>query len=531
MRRLLLPESVVGLVVACLAFSCTPSPPSTTLERVARGTEHMISAPTPEAVQAGLEVLEAGGNAVDAAVATAFALHVTDPQMGSVGGRSQILIRLADGSFHGIDGATQAPLRVDEPWRQGQGYGVVPIPGSPAALEQMLEEFGTMAFSEVLQPAIRLATDGFTIKRDLHEAFRANLESFQRYPGTRAHFLKADGNPYSEGDLFRQPALARTLEAMAEEGADALYTGSLADAFVRDMEENGGLVRHDDLAQYEPQDGEIVRGSYRGYPIVARGGNCDGASVIEMLQILEHFDLTAYDIADPEYINLVAQTLFLGNADEYLSDQVQVSDEHASRRVEDIDLKRALPGPARDAAAAAGDTHHFSVVDAAGNAVAMTQSMGPGFGSKVASPELGFFYAYSYDMNDDPVPFQREKTSQSPSMLLANDGLFLALGSAGSSRIPGSIVRTVVNLLDHGMSMAEALAARRWFIANDQLRIEASGLSDATLRALEGYGYRLSLYEGMDGYFARVHAIMVDPDSGTLVGGSDPRDYGASGGR
>jgi gamma-glutamyltranspeptidase/glutathione hydrolase len=491
----------------------------------------MISAPTPEAVRAGLEILDAGGNAVDAAVATAFALHVTDPQMGSVGGRSQILIRLASGSFHGIDGATQAPAGVGEPWKQGQGYGVAPIPGSPAALEQMLEEFGTMALGEVLQPAIRLATDGFTIKRDLHDAFRANLENFQRYEGTRAHFLKADGSPYSEGDVFRQPALARTLEAIADEGADALYSGSLADAFVRDMEENGGLVRHDDLAQYEPQDGEIVHGSYRGYPIVARGGNCDGASVIEMLQILEHFDPGGYDIVDPEYINLVAQVLHLGRNDEDLPDQVQVSPEHATRRAQEIDLDRALPTPARAPAAAEGDTHHFSVVDAAGNAVAMTQSIGPGFGSKVASPELGFFYAYSYDMNDDPVPFQREKTSQSPTMLLADDGLFLALGSAGSSRIPGSIVRTVVNLVDHEMSLEEALAARRWFFTSNQLRIEASGLPDATLQALEGYGYDLRHYAGMDGYFARVHAVMVDPASGTLVGGSDPRDHGVSGGR
>lgn len=531
MRRLFLLAPVIGLVLVWSALSFASPPSSTAQERVAQGTEHMIAAPTPEAVQAGLEILEAGGNAVDAAAATAFALHVTDPQMGSVGGRSQILIRLADGSFHGIDGATQAPLRVDEPWGRGQGYRVVPIPGSPAALEQMLEEFGTMELGEVLQPAIRVASEGFTIKRDLHEAFRANQESLRRYAGTRTHFFKPDGSPYSEGDLFRQPALARTLETMAGEGAAALYTGSLADVFVRDMEENGGLVRHDDLAQYRAREGEIVRGSYRGLPIVARGGNCDGASVIEMLQILEHFDLAEYDIADPEYVHIVAQALYMGYTDEYVPDWMQVSKAHAARRVKEIDLERALPTPVRGPAAVAGDTHHFSVVDAAGNAVAMTQSIGPGFGSKVASPELGFFYAYSYDMNDDPVPFQREKTSQSPTMLLANDGLFLALGSAGSARIPGSIVGTVVNLVDHGMTLRQALAARRWFIANNQLRIEAPGLTDATLRALEGYGYELSLYEEMDGYFARVHAVMVDPDSGILVGGSDPRDYGAAGGR
>lgn len=491
----------------------------------------MISAPTPEAVEAGLAILDAGGNAVDAAAATAFALLVTDPQMGSVGGRSQILIRLADGTFVGIDGATQAPANVGEPWGRGHGYGTVPIPGSPAALEEMMSEYGTLSLAEVLRPAIRLASEGFTIKADLHEAFRANERDLKLYPGTRAHFFKVDGSPYSEGDLFRQPALARTLEAMAREGAQALYTGSLADAIVDEMGAHGGLIRGEDLAQYRPMEGPLVEGGYRGFEIVARGGNCDGASVIEMLQILEHFDLAGYDIADPEYIHILAQALYLGQTDEYVPDWIQVSRAHAARRVREIDLKQALPIAIRGGSHLDGDTHHFSVVDAAGNAVAITQSIGPSFGSKVASLELGFFYAYSYDMNDDPIPYQREKTSQSPTMLLKEGEPFLVLGSAGSSRIPGSIVRTVVNVIDHGMGLEDALGARRWFIAPNGLRIEALGLPDPVAGALEEYGYDLQPYFEKNGYLGRVHAVLVDPLTGTLFGGSDPRDFGGAGGR
>ena len=518
------------LLVLVLIFVVTPV--HARQERTAVGKEYMISAPTPEAVEAGRAVLEAGGNAVDAAAAAAFALLVTDPQMASVGGRSQILIRLADGRFVGIDGATQAPSRVDEPWGIGHGYGTIPIPGSPAALEQMLLDHGTMSLADVLRPAIRLAAEGFTIKQDLHEAFRLHQEDLQRYPGTRAHFFKSDGSPYSAGDLFRQPALARTLETLAREGSASLYDGPLADALVAEMEANGGLIRHDDLVQYRPRPGEIVEGVYRGHRIVARGGNCDGASVVEMLQILEHFDLAGYDISDPEYIHIIAQALYLGVTDEYVPDWMQVSRAHAARRVREIDLERALPTAVRGGGAQEGDTHHLSVVDAAGNAVAITQSIGPSFGSKVASPELGFFYAYSYDMNDEPVPFQREKTSQSPTMVLsADDGPFLVLGSAGSARIPGSIVRAVVNVVDRGMSLEEALAARRWFISENRLGIEAEGLEAGTLEALERLGYSLTPYPRLDGYFARVHAVMVDPTTGTLFGASDPRDFGGAGGK
>ncbi len=500
-------------------------------QRTATGHEYLISAPTPQAVDAGLEILEAGGPAVDAAVATAFALLVTDPQMGSIGGRSQILIHLADGTFIGIDGATQAPAVLGEPWGRGHGYGTIPIPGSPAALEEMLLEYGTRTLGEVLEPAIRLATEGFVIQEDLHEAFRANEGELKRYAGTRAHFFKVDGSPYSQGDLFRQPALARTLETLAAEGARVLYEGALAEAIVAEMEANQGLIRRSDLAQYTPLSGPVVEGEYRGFQIVARGGNCDGASVVEMLQILEHFDLAGYDIADPEYIHILAQALYLGQTDEYVPDWIQVSKAHAARRVREIDLERALPIAIRGGTPPDGDTHHFSVVDASGNAVSITQSIGPSFGSKVASLELGFFYAYSYDMNDEPVPFQREKTSQSPTMVLKDGRPFLVLGSAGSSRIPGSIVRSVVNVIDHGMALGEALSARRWFIAPDGLRIEASGLPGGVADVLEGYGYELQPYSELNGYLGRVHAVQVDPGTGTLFGASDPRDYGGAGGR
>jgi gamma-glutamyltranspeptidase/glutathione hydrolase len=394
----------------------------------------------------------------------------------------------------------------------------------------MVREHGTLPLSEILQPAIRLADEGFRIRRDYHDAFRRYGETLRLYPGSRQHFFKPGGSPYSEGEVFRQPALARTLRLIAEHGVGIFYRGELARAIVADMEMHGGLVREDDLAQYSPTPGEVVEGRYRGLRVVGRGGNCDAASVIEMLQILEHFNLGGYAIDDPEYIHLMAQVLYLGSDDEHLPDWQQVSPALAARRVREIDLTTALPIPVRSGDPP-GETNHLSVVDADGNAVAITQSIGEAFGAKAASPELGFFYAYSYDMNDEPVPFQREKTSQSPTMVLRDGEPFLVLGSAGSSRIPGSIVRVVVNVVDHGMSLEKALAARRWFLTESGLRIEAADLPSAAHQALESYGYTLRPYEGPDGYFGRVHAIMIDRSAGALYGGGDPRDYGAAGGR
>lgn len=484
----------------------------------------MVVAPTPEAVEAGLAILGQGGNAVDAAAASAFALMVTDPVMCSLGGRSQVLIHLKDGTIVGIDGATQAPGYLFDPAGIGHGYRTCPVPGSPAAIEKMVQEYGKLPLKAVMQPAIRLAQNGFTVKEDLFEAFKANEKNLRLYSGTRKHFFKKDGSLYGTGETFVQPALAKTLETVADEESRVLYHGRLAEEIVRDMEANNGLIRARDLEEYRVRRGEIVGGSYRGYKIISRGGQCDGASVVEILQILEEFDLRSYSVTDPIYLHIVAQALYIGQADEYLPDWQQVAKELALRRVREIDLERALPLPIRPEKKE-GETNHLSVIDAQGNAVALTQSIGPSFGSKVVNPELGFFYAYSYDMNEDPVPFQREKTSQSPTFLFKDLKPFLVLGSAGSSRIVSSIVQTIVNVIDHQMTLEKAVSHPRLSLHEGELRLESFHLSPTTLDRLRGLGYRLRLYEGLNGWFGRVHALLAGPK---IYGAADPRDFGAA---
>jgi len=491
------------------------------------GKKAVVVTATPEAAQAGLEILQQGGNAVDAAAATAFALMVTDPGMCSIGGRAQILIYRNDGKVFGIDGATQSPVIVAPPVKKGYGYQTASIPGSPAALQKMVDAHGSMSFKEIMIPAIRLAREGFTVKEDYARFFRKNETKLKAFAGTRRWFFKKNGELYTKGDTLRQPALAQTLEKIAREGADALYTGSLANSIVEDMRKNGGQVTAGDLAQYQPRKGEIVEGNYRGFTILSRGDQCDGASVVEILHILQYFKMRDFPRRGANCLHLLAQAVYTGNLDEDLPDWQQVSPELALRRVREIDMNRALPVPTKPVKKE-GETNHLVVVDAEGNVVSLTQSLGPVFGTKVANPELGFFYAYSYKLNENPLPLYREKTEQSPVILLKNDKPYIVIGSAGSSRIPSSIIQVLVNVLDYKMDLQRALSEPRVFLTSKNLRVETDGLPQTSQERLGQLGYRLREYQQLDGYFGKVQAAQLDSISGTWTGGSDPRDFGAA---
>ena len=500
-------------------------------QKQATGTKGMVVSPTPEATDAGVEILRMGGNAVDAAAAAAFALMVTDPGMSSVGGRAQILVRLADGTVAGIDGATQVPALAADPARVGHGYRTCPVPGGPLAIQRMVARYGTLPMKVLLQPAIRLAREGFVIKKDYHGFFRRAGKLFRLYPGTARYFLKKDGSFYSEGEVFKQPALARTLEVLAERGAESLYRGELAEAILRDMREHGGLIRREDLERYRTYPGEIVEGNYRGFRVIGRGDQCNGASVIEMLQILQQFRPQQLAADPARFYHLFAQATYLGLLDTYLFDWIQVSPVLAMRRAREIDPDRALPVPVRPAPPEeAGWTTHLSVVDGEGNAAAVTQSIGPVFGSKVVNPELGFFYAYSYRMNDAALPLSRDKTNQSPTMVLRGDRLFMVLGAAGGMRIPMAIAATIVNVIDRKMDLFRAVAAPRVFLSSGALSVETADMPAPVLSDLTQMGYKLRRFEGRHPLFAKVQAVLIDTLSGRRYGASDPRDYGKAAG-
>jgi len=498
-------------------------------QHVSESKTGMVVSSTAEATQAGLQMLKKGGNAIDAAAATAFALMVTDPAMCSLGGRSQILIYFKNGEIVGIDGATQSPSHVEEPARIGHGYKTAAIPGSPAALEKMIHLYGKLPLKTILQPAIKLAKEGFKINEEYDNLFREYGKHFRSYPGSAKYFLKQNGEFYSKGEILTQPALAHTLENMADKGCGVLYRGSMASHIISDMKCNDGLITDNDLAQYNARTGEILKGAYKGFDIITRGDQCDGGSVIEMLHILAKFNISEYYKDQSQYIPLMARILHIGHLDEMLPDEVQLSDETATRRATELSSAQSKNVPLKfDEKYDEGETNHLAVIDEAGNAVSLTQSIGPNFGSKVVNPDLGFFYAYSYDMNDAPVPLQREKTSQSPTILLKDGKAIIVLGSAGSNRIPGSIVQSIINYIDHHMTPEQAIASPRVFYFGNKLHLEHSPLDEPVKAGLKQLGFSVKYYSQLDGWFGRVQAIFVDTNENKIIGVSDPRDHGAA---
>jgi gamma-glutamyltranspeptidase/glutathione hydrolase len=487
-------------------------------------------------------MIASGGNAVDAAVATAFALAVVEPSMSGLGGRAQVLLLKPDGSLHGIDGTTQAPpsMPADLRERARYGYQTVGVPGVVAALTRLHSEHGTLPLSEVMTPAIRYAEEGFPLLASEALRFAAAAEQLREFPGSRRHFLKSDGSTYRRGELFVQGDLGATLRRISEQGADIFYRGAIADSIEADMGRNGGYVTAADMAMYETVTARIVRGGYRGYELAGTGIPAAGATIIEALHIMEHFPLG--EMTDHEWAIVTAQAIRLARTDMSAirgvaeeRERRQTSREQAALRAAEI----RLPGSV-DAGAAErfvmepvsinGHTTHLSTADAQGGMVALTQSLGPSVGSRVATPGLGFLYAVTLGGYLGPMePGQRAASNIAPFMVLSDGRGAYALGAAGGSLIPTSIIEVLSRSIDQNRSLADAMAQPRIHPAGRGVRVEALSSiawAAADLAAIEAFG----LTPESSGPIARIHAVHFDAASGEWVGVADPRWTGSAAG-
>lgn len=505
--------------------------------KVARSDAGVVVAAQPLAAEAGARMLEAGGNAADAAVAAAFAISVVEPSMNSIGGRTQVLLRTSDGRFHGIDATTQAPWTYD-PESAGEasyGYGTIGIPGAVAGLAKLLVEHGTLPLAQVMAPAIELARGGFILlpgEAARHDAARDQLSEFD---GSRAHFLVESGAARPAGSLFVQEDLARTLETIAREGPEAFYTGALAAAMAADLQEGGSPVTLDALGQYQAEDARIVRGSYRGFELVGTDIPASGAVTIGILQFLENFDLAALD--EEAWAAVIGQAVgkgleyrtMLGTAEDAerfldksfarrVAGEIQVPGVRLERaamipsvpvgRLAIRPVQTARGGNARaDGGSTLGlsilsgrvipglpdvdpsfadwtgatwgreSTHttHLSTADRNGMLVSLTQTIGPNLGSKVVSPGLGFAYAATLGGYLSSVePGERARSSISPLMVLENGSPRLVLGAAGGARIVSAVVQAICRFVDQGLSLPDALAAARVHPVSGGLSMETS---------------------------------------------------------
>lgn len=520
-------------------------------EKVARSPHGMVAASTPYAVAAGARILEQGGNAADAAAAACFALMVTDPAMTSLGGRTQMVIYLADGAVAAIDGATESPAVV--PPLAGKeddrrGYQVVPVPGNPAALEMLVSKYGRLKLAQVMQPAIQLAENGFAVTPAIAEIFAAEREKLARNLGAAANFLKPDGSSYAAGEIFKQPRLARTLKEIARRGSAELYRGALGKTLVRDVTANGGYVRESDLRAYKPLPGVVHRANYRGYEVLTVGRRAWGGTLVEMLHILNHFEIARGEPTAQE-LEIVARTIAQAIADRpqqvgtltskpvgYTLEEMATPE--FGRKRADL-VRKQLSQPAATSPAQSNpepirdghETTHLSVIDAEGNAVALTTSIGPRFGDGLATLDLGFLYAHSYRMDGEPTPRLRDETEQTPTIVLKNGRPVLALGGAGSARIPGAVLQVISNVVDRGWPLERAVAAPRLHCQGVNVRIH-EGFAPQTLDALRAAGLKLEVVKQASHarHVGIVHAVAFDPASGEFTGAADPAYDGAAAG-
>jgi gamma-glutamyltranspeptidase/glutathione hydrolase len=491
-------------------FQCEKQP--------ATGSRGMVVTNHPLASGAATEVMLAGGNAVDAAVAALFALSVVEPMMVGPLGGGLAHIRMADGRTTVLDGLSTAPAaaRADMfamlPGTQdvaGRANLVGPlamaVPGALLGWCTALAQFGTATLEDVLAPAIRLAERGFVVTPYLTDCIADGAADLALDPAL-ATLLLSDGQPLQPGARLRRPDYAQSLRLIAQDGPAALYGGALGAALVRHMAASGGLITAADLTSYRVVERAVIRGTYRGYEILGPPPpSSSGVHIVQMLNILEGYDLAALGFGTADGVHLLAEVLKIAFADRAVATAdpafVDVPVErltakaYAAERRPMLDMARAQTWSAGVTGRESADTTHVTVADAAGNVVATTQTINGLFGARFAVPETGMI-ANNYMFNFDPgpgralsvAPGKRVFTSMAPMMALRDGRLAYALGLPGGLRIFGSAMQALINLIDHGMSPQQAVEAPRIWTQGDVLEVEPA-IPDTVVAALASRGH------------------------------------------
>lgn len=529
------------LLFALVLWSCNKEsgrPP-----QMATSDAGMVTAGHPLATAAGQLMLENGGNAADAAVAAGFALAVVEPSMSGIGGRLMALVRDTEGQVHGIDATTQAPMLYDTATAPDVSYGypTIGIPGVVAGLTKILEDHGTMNLSEVMAPAISYAENGFALLPGEALRHSMQLKEIREFEGTSMYYLDGD-TTYAAGSLLVQKDLAQTLKTIASEGKDAFYKGSIAEKIIGDLQKNGSIMTLEDLANYQAEDRLVLSGNYRGYDLNAMWMPSFGAITIEILNILEQLPMSELSEADYATAFYQAITLAYEDRDKQTSDSmalVLTSKAYAETLLPYVDLdqrREKMTGYLSDLPAqwsqTVGHTTHLSASDKNGMTVALTQSLGPNMGSKVATPGLGFLYAVTLGRYLGVFdPGQRAASHISPFIVTKDGQPFLTLGAAGGSLIIPAVVEVVSRVIDQKLPLDRALAAPRVYYQADSMLIEThEGIqwNPASLEEIQSEGFFLKQIN-QPARFGRVHAIQYDSQNKLWTGCADPDWEGSAG--
>ena len=513
-------------------------------------TEGSVSSAHPLATHAAETIYRSGGNAVDAAVAVSFVLSVVEPTMSGLGGRAQSIVRTQKGDFVGYNAMTEIPKSfIKSTDMPSSGYSTVATPGLVALLWDMHQQHGELPFAELVRPAIDYAENGFALLPGEVARQTSVIESISADVGMQRAFLDTEGAVTAVGKILKQPDLAKTLKRVALGGADAFYRGDIARAISDDMDHQGGFVTQQDLSEYQVLPGRYISFAYRDFTIHTLAAPAGGGLVAKAMMLLSYFDMTSLD--DARWATTVSQALAISiesmSSDYYEKNLDELTDstwaEQQSKRIfiplisqktRISDNNKSLP-PGTDWIGAPGaHTSHFATADCTGLTVSMTQTIGPIFGAKVATPELGFAYAATmggYLRTGLQNPGERPRTSIAP--VIVTQQSKVALGAAGGIRIPSAIVQTLSRYIDQGKSLSEAVTAPRVHplatINKDNERVIDLSAFDAEM---DGPGWDESdiLYWQNAGFkvneisksasFGRIHAIVGQDDK--LVGVADP---------
>jgi gamma-glutamyltranspeptidase/glutathione hydrolase len=532
----------------------------------------MVASTSRIASQAGVDVLKRGGNAVDAAIAVAFALAVTYPAAGNLGGGGFMMIRLRDGRTTAIDyremapGAAHRDVYLDErgELKKGEGgslvgYRASGVPGTVAGMELALEKYGSgrLTWAQLVEPARRLAAEGFALPHSLARSLRNNERDLSLYPETKKVYLN-NGRFFNEGEVWRQPELAATFARMQRQGAREFYEGRTARLIADDMRAHGGLITLEDMKNYVAKERAPLRTTYRGFEVISMPPPSSGGAVlIEMLNILEGFDLRHMGASSSERYHAQTESMRRAFADraEYMGDADFVSvpvaglidKGYAERLRKGIRPDRASTSAevkaGRPAGAESEETTHFTVVDAEGNCVSNTYTLNDSYGSKVvikgtgilmndemddfaAKPGTPNMFGLIQGERNAVAPRKRPLSAMTPTFVLRKDGsLWFAVGSPGGPTIINTVLQVITNVVDFDMNIQQAVDAPRihhqWL--PDEIVYEPFGLSADTFRALEARGHRLTQRPR---YMGDAQAIMIEEKTGVRLGASDPRQHG-----
>jgi gamma-glutamyltranspeptidase / glutathione hydrolase len=532
--------------------------------------KHGIVASTDEvASRVGVEIMKRGGNAVDAAIAVAFALQVTHPAAGNLGGGGFMMIRLKDGTATAIDYREMAPaaahrdvfLDKNGNLIEGEGgslvgYRAAGVPGTVRGMELALKKYGSgkLTWGQLVEPARRLAGNGFTVNYSLARSLYENRKYLSQYAETKRIYLK-DGAFYKEGEIFRQPELAATFARVQRFGPNEFYEGETARLIVADMKRNNGLMTMEDLRGYVAKERAPVRGKYRGHEIISMPPPSSGGTVlIEMLNILEGFDLSKMEASSSERYHLMAESMRRAFADraEYMgdSDFVKVpvagliDKSYAATLRSTINTNRASTSAEVRAGRPAGyeseDTTHFTVVDAEGNTVSNTYTLNNSYGSAAmakgtglllndemddfaAKPGTPNLYGLIQGERNAVAPKKRPLSAMTPTIVLRKDGsLWFTAGSPGGPTIINTVLCIITNVIDYEMNIQQAIDFPRihhqWL--PDEIVVEPFGLSGDTERALISRGHKFAEKKR---YLGDAEGIMIEEKTGVRLGATDPR--------